>query len=174
VDGPGALLVIDMQGRLVPHLDGGERVTERVRVLLRAAASLDIPTIATEQNPRGLGPTVDGLLAAHQPVIEKDTFDATLTDSFLTALPAAPATLWIAGAEAHVCVLLTALGLAQRGYRVEWLTDAVGSRRAEDRAAALMRAQQEGMRITTVDTTVFGWLGNFRHPRFRDVLALVK
>ncbi len=64
--------------------------------------------------------------------------------------------MWITGVEAHVCVLLTAIGLLQRSYRVEWVADAVGSRRADDRAAALLRAQQEGAHITTVETAVFG------------------
>ena len=89
-------------------------------------------------------------------------------------MPPAPATLWVAGAEAHVCVLLTVLGLLRLGYRVEYVADAVASRRADDRAVALERAQQEGARLTTVETTIFGWLGSFRHPRFRDVLALIK
>jgi nicotinamidase-related amidase len=168
------LVVIDMQARLVPHIDGGERLGARVETLMRAADLLDVPVIVTEQNPRGLGASLPGLIGERHRLIEKDSFDATRAPAFLDALPAAPATLWIAGAEAHVCVLLTALGLLQRGYRVEWVTDAVGSRRAEDRAVAAMRAQQEGARVTTVETAIFGWLGDFRHPRFREVLALIR
>jgi hypothetical protein len=57
---------------------------------------------------------------------------------------------------------------------VEWLADAVGSRRAGDRAVAAIRAQQEGARLTTVETAAFGWLRSCRHPRFKDVLALIK
>jgi nicotinamidase-related amidase len=82
--------------------------------------------------------------------------------------------LWVAGAEAHVCVLLTVLGLLRLGYRVEYVADAVASRRPADRAVALERAQQEGARLTTVETTIFGWLGTYRHPRFREALALIK
>jgi nicotinamidase-related amidase len=141
------LVVIDMQAKLMPHIDGGERLGARVGTLMRAAELLDVPVIVTEQNPRGLGATLPELVSGR---------------------------LWIAGAEAHVCVLLTALGLLQRGYRVEWVADAVGSRHAEDRAVAAIRAQQDGARLTTVETTLFGWLGDFRHPRFRDVLALIK
>jgi hypothetical protein len=66
------------------------------------------------------------------------------------------------------------LGLLRLGYRVEYVADAVASRRAADRAVAIERAQQDGARLTTVETTIFGWLGSFRHPRFRDVLALLK
>jgi nicotinamidase-related amidase len=170
------LVVIDMQGRLLPHLDGGERLTGRVATLLRAANLLDVPVVATEQNPAGLGATADTLLPDMRSatVIEKDTFDATLAPAFVAALPPVTQTLWVAGAEAHVCVLLTVLGLLRLGYRVEYVADAVASRRAADRAVALERAQQEGARLTTVETTIFGWLGTYRHPRFREALALIK
>ncbi|SAL01909.1 isochorismatase family protein [Caballeronia ptereochthonis] len=170
------LVVIDMQARLLPHLDGGERLTERVATLLRAANLLDVPAVVTEQNPVGLGGTVNALLPVMRTanVIGKHTFDATLEPAFVAALPPAPATLWIVGAEAHVCVLLTVLGLLQLGYRVECVADAVASRRAADRAVALERARQEGAKLTTVETAIFGWLGSCRHPRFREALALVK
>ncbi|BBU29188.1 isochorismatase [Burkholderia sp. THE68] len=170
------LVIVDMQARLLPHLDGGERLAARVGTLLRAANLLDVPVVVTEQNPQGLGGTVEALLddLRSAKVIEKHTFDATLAPAFVDALPPAPATLWVAGAEAHVCVLLTVLGLLRLGYRVEYVADAVASRRADDRAVALERAQQDGARLTTVETAIFGWLGSFRHPRFRDVLALVK
>jgi nicotinamidase-related amidase len=170
------LVIIDMQERLVPHLDGGEALTGRVATLLRAANLLDMPVLATEQNPRGLGGMVERLRADVRAanIIGKDTFDATLAPAFAAALPPAAEPLWIVGAEAHVCVLMTTLGLLQRGYRVEYVADAVASRRPADRAIALERAQQEGARLTTVETAIFGWLGTCRHPRFRDALALVR
>jgi nicotinamidase-related amidase len=170
------LVIVDMQARLLPHLDGAGRVTARVGTLLRAANLLDVPVVVTEQTPHGLGATVDAMRGDAQlaKIIEKHTFDATLVPAFVDALPPAPATLWVAGAEAHVCVLLTVLGLLRLGYRVEYVADAVASRRAEDRAVALERARQDGARLTTVETAIFGWLGSFRHPRFRDALALIK
>ncbi|SAK89743.1 isochorismatase hydrolase [Caballeronia catudaia] len=170
------LVVIDMQARLLAHLDGGERLGERVGTLLRAANLLDVPVVVTEQNSRGLGGTAGSLLEPVRGanIIEKHTFDATLEPAFVDALPPAPATLWVAGAEAHVCVLLTVLGLLRLGYRVELVADAVASRRAADRAVALERARQDCARLTTVETAIFGWLGSYRHPRFRDALALVK
>ncbi|SAK97119.1 isochorismatase hydrolase [Caballeronia fortuita] len=170
------LVIVDMQARLLPHLNDAAGVTERAGTLLRAATLLDVPVVCTEQNPQRLGATVDALRddLRTAKVIEKHTFDATFAPAFADALPPAPATLWVAGAEAHVCVLLTMLGLLRLGYRVECVADAVASRRAEDRAVALERAKQDGARLTTVETAVFGWLGSFTHPRFRDVLALIK
>ncbi|SAK52691.1 isochorismatase hydrolase [Caballeronia arationis] len=124
------LLVIDMQQRLLPHIDGGETLLRHCKTLVRAAGLLGVPVLATEQNPRGLGATVDGLLVSDQRVIEKHTFDATLDDAFVAALaPPDDGVLVVAGAEAHVCVLLTTLGLLRLGYRVELVADAVGSSR---------------------------------------------
>jgi nicotinamidase-related amidase len=169
------LIFVDVQGRLMPHIDGHEHLLQRVTTLVRAADLLDVPVLVTEQNPRGLGATVDGLLSPRHRVIEKQTFDATLNEAFMDALPSRErVALWVAGAETHVCVLLTVLGLLGRGYRVELVADAAGSRRPADKAIALERAKQEGTRLTTVETTVFGWLKTCEHPRFREALGLIK
>jgi nicotinamidase-related amidase len=168
------LVVIDMQAKLMPHIDNGAAVLKRCVALVKAADLLDIPVLVTEQNPRGLGPSVDGLIGERHRVIEKDTFDATLCPDFVAALPSKETVLFVAGCEAHVCVLLTVTGLLRLGYTVELIADAVGSRAPENKAIALARAQREGALPTTTESTIFGWLGSCRHPRFRDALALVK
>lgn len=168
------LVVIDMQAKLMPHIDNGAAVLKRCVALVKATDLLDIPVLVTEQNPRGLGPSVDGLIGERHRVIEKDTFDATLCPDFVAALPSKETVLFVAGCEAHVCVLLTVTGLLRLGYTVELIADAVGSRAPENKAIALARAQREGALPTTTESTIFGWLGSCRHPRFRDALALVK
>ncbi|MDN7177786.1 isochorismatase family protein [Caballeronia sp. SEWSISQ10-4 2] len=168
------LVVIDMQAKLMPHIDNGAAVLKRCVALVKAADLLDIPVLVTEQNPRGLGPSVDGLIGERHRVIEKESFDATLCPDFVAALPSKETVLFVAGCEAHVCVLLTVTGLRRLGYTVELIADAVGSRAPENKAIALARAQHEGALPTTTESTIFGWLGSCRHPRFRDALALVK
>ncbi|WP_235442795.1 isochorismatase family protein [Caballeronia mineralivorans] len=168
------LVIIDMQAKLMLHIDNGPAVLKRCAALVKAADLLDIPVLVTEQNPRGLGPSVDGLIGERHRVIEKDTFDATLCPDFVAALPSKETVLFVAGCEAHVCVLLTVTGLLRLGYTVELIADAVGSRAPENKAIALARAQREGALPTTTESTIFGWLGSCRHPRFRDALALVK
>lgn len=158
----------------MPHIDNGAAVLKRCVALVKATDLLDIPVLVTEQNPRGLGPSVDGLIGERHRVIEKDTFDATLCPDFVAALPSKETVLFVAGCEAHVCVLLTVTGLLRLGYTVELIADAVGSRAPENKAIALARAQREGALPTTTESTIFGWLGSCRHPRFRDALALVK
>lgn len=158
----------------MPHIDNGAAVLKRCVALVRTAGLLGIRVLVTEQNPRGLGPSVDGLIGERHRVIEKDSFDATLCPDFVAALPSKETVLFVAGCEAHVCVLLTVTSLLRLGYTVELIADAVGSRAPENKAIALARAQREGALPTTTESTIFGWLGSCRHPRFRDALALVK
>ena len=158
----------------MPHIDNGAAVLKRCLALVKSADLLDIRVLVTEQNPRGLGASVDGLIGERHRVIEKESFDATLCPDFVAALPSKETVLFVAGCEAHVCVLLTVTGLLKLGHTVELIADAVGSRSPENKAIALARAQREGALPTTTETAIFGWLGSCRHPRFRDALALIK
>jgi nicotinamidase-related amidase len=168
------LVMIDMQAKLMPHIDNGAAVLTRCLALVKAADLLDITVVVTEQNPRGLGASADGLIGERHRVIEKESFDATLCPDFVAALPSKDTVLFVAGCEAHVCVLLTVTGLLKLGYTVELIADAVGSRTPDNKAIALARAQREGALPTTTETAIFGWLGSCRHPLFRDALALIK
>jgi nicotinamidase-related amidase len=168
------LVIIDMQAKLMPHIDNGAAVLRHCLALVKAADLLDIPVVVTEQNPRGLGASIDGLIGERHRVIEKESFDATLRPDFVAALPSKDTVLFVAGCEAHVCVLLTVTGLLKLGYTVELIADAVGSRTPDNKAIALARAQREGALPTTTETAIFGWLGSCRHPLFRDALALIK
>jgi len=168
------LVIIDMQAKLMPHIDNGAAVLRHCLALVKAADLLDIPVVVTEQNPRGLGASVGSLIGERHRVIEKESFDATLCPDFVAALPSKDTVLFVAGCEAHVCVLLTVTGLLKLGYTVELIADAVGSRTPDNKAIALARAQREGALPTTTETAIFGWLGSCRHPLFRDALALIK
>jgi nicotinamidase-related amidase len=166
-----------MQAKLMPHINNGAAVLARCLALVKAANLLDIPVLVTEQNPRGLGASVNGLnpeRGERHRLIEKHTFDATLCPDFVAALPSKDTALFVAGCEAHVCVLLTVTGLLKLGYAVELIADATGSRVPENKAIALARAQREGAFPTTTETAIFSWLGSCRHPRFRDALALIR
>ena len=129
------LIVVDLQARLVPALGEAERVARNAAILLQAAGRLGIPVTVTEQYPKGLGPTVDPIadaLPTGTVIVPKLSFAATSDDAF----GARVATLRgegrdqavICGAEAHVCVLQTALGLKAQGFEVFVLGDAVSSR----------------------------------------------
>ena len=168
-----ALLVVDFQARLMPAIDGGAAAVANARRLLAAAAMLGVPVRFTEQNAGGLGATVPELDAgAHGPVLHKMTFDACQAAG-AGGLADRP-DLVVAGCEAHVCVLQTVLGLLDAGRRVFVVQDAIGARRPESKAAALRRMEQNGAEIVTTEMVVFEWLGTAEHPRFREVVALIK
>ena len=106
-----ALLLIDLQQRLVPAIHDNETIVARAVRLAEAARLLDIPVYATEQYPAGLGPTVAPLAAYPQAVLSKTTFSAADAPGFSALLPPGDGEIVVAGCEAHVCVLQTVLGL---------------------------------------------------------------
>lgn len=169
--GDSALLLVDFQARLMPAIaKGAASLAEAVR-MAKAAALLGVPVLLTEQTPAKLGPTVEALADAGA-VLAKATFDAGRDPGFAAALPKRPVLL-VAGWETHVCVLQTVLGLLPT-HRVAVVADAVGSRTEGNRTAGLARMQAAGAEIVTAEMAIFEWLGGAAHPRFREVLGLVK
>lgn len=168
------LLVIDFQSRLMPAIDAGDAAVANAKRLLAAAALVDVPVLFTEQNAKGLGPTVPELAPADgDMVFHKMTFDAVRMPGFLDRLPR-HADIVVAGCEAHVCVLQTVLGLLDAGRRVFLVRDALGSRRAESKETAIRRAERHGAEIVTTEMVVFEWMATAAHPKFREAVALVK
>jgi nicotinamidase-related amidase len=168
------LLLIDLQERLMPVIHDHETVIARAVRLAEAAQLLEVPVRASEQNPAGLGPTVAPLAAYPQAALSKTTFSAASDPGFPALLPTGATQIVVAGVEAHVCVLQTALGLLGAGHRVFVVADAVGSRDPADKAAALDRAGRHGAEIVTSEMVLFEWLRDARHPRFREVQKLLR
>ena len=171
------LLVVDVQERLAPAIDGGDRVIERASILLRAAARMGIPIVATEQYPKGLGPTVPPLagLLGEAPVLAKTAFSAAAEPAIAAAVArTGRRRILVCGMEAHVCVLQSALGFLAIGYDVVAVADAVGSRRPESRQLGLERMRGAGVVIVDVEMTLFEWLGRAGTDLFRDISRLIK
>ena len=168
------LLIIDFQSRLMPSIEGAAAAIANARRLLEAAEMLEVPVLFTEENAQGLGATLPELAAhAQGRVVHKMSFDACRTSGFIDRLGDRPAVV-VAGCETHVCVLQTVLGLIDAGRRVYLVRDAVGSRHADSRETAIRRMERHGAEIVTTEMVVFEWLGTAEHPRFREVLALIK
>lgn len=171
-----ALVLVDYQARLMPAIHDGVEVSANARLLAQAAHVLGIPVLGTEQNPSGLGPNVESIKAECASTLAKTHFDAC-ADGLLAALEEAKSgcnQVVVAGCEAHVCMMQTALGLLRARKRVWVVANACGSRRVSDHAAAMNRLAQAGATIVTHEMVLFEWLDDCRHPRFRDVLALIK
>lgn len=167
-------LIVDMQERLMPAIAGQAEQVATANRLARAARLLDIPVLATAHQAAKLGGTVAPLAASVRRTFPKTHFSAAREPGFVAWLPAARRTVLVAGAEAHVCVLQTVLGLLDAGLRVVMVEDAVGSRHPADKAAALRRAAAAGADIVTAEMALFEWLGHCEHPQFPAVLALIK
>jgi nicotinamidase-related amidase len=169
-----ALLVIDVQEKLLPAIRGVPRLLLNLSFLIDAAQVIGVPVLATEQYPKGLGPTHHAIaekLVANRPA--KVVFSCGGVPEVIAGLAGTPSVL-LAGIEAHVCVLQTALDLLSRGFRVFVAADAVASRDDGDRDVALRRLEQAGAVLTTAETAAFEWLDTAAAPAFKAVSALVQ
>jgi nicotinamidase-related amidase len=170
-----ALLVVDVQEKLMAKIPGAEAITRDIAFLLDVAQMLEVEIAATEQYPKGLGPTVAPLARRVPQRPEKLGFSCCavpgLADSFRAK---GRSQIVLVGIEAHVCVLNTALDLLATGFQVYLAVDAVASRYAIDREVALRRLEKAGAILTTVETCAFEWLGGAHHPQFKAVSALVQ
>lgn len=170
------LVLVDYQSRLMPAIHEGRHAADIAQLLGQVARLLGIPVLGTEQNPDKLGPNLEQVKAGCDRTLAKTHFDACkdgLPGALEDARPGC-GQIVIAGCEAHVCMLQTALGLLDSGKRVWVVANASGSRRAGDHAAAMSRLAQAGATIVTHEMVIFEWLGDCRHARFREVLELVK
>jgi nicotinamidase-related amidase len=169
-----ALLVIDVQEKLLAAIPETPRLLVNLSFLLDVARVLNIPVLATEQYPKGLGPTLPAIaerLPPGRPA--KVVFSCGGVPEVIAGLAGRPTAL-LAGIEAHVCVLQTALDLLDRGVRVFVAADTIASRDAIDREFALRRLEQAGAMLTTAETAAFEWLGTAAAPGFKAVSALVQ
>ncbi len=195
------LLLIDYQARLMPAIHEGPAVLANASRLAQMARLLRVPVFATEENPASLGATVPALQAlisqAGGKTFAKMSFSA-VADGLAELLrpparapqgnarslpkhlqkPAQPAdarnTIVLAGCEAHVCLLQTALDLLDDEFEVWVVTDACGSRSERNRDAAFDRLAGAGAELVTTEMVAFEWLRSAEHPAFAELLQIVK
>ncbi|MDP2419608.1 MAG: isochorismatase family protein [Hydrogenophaga sp.] len=191
------LVLVDYQPRLMPAIFEGPQVLANALRLARIAQLLEVPVWGTEQNPQKLGLNPPELRNLCNKTLEKMHFGA-VSDGLVDWLrppsrpaggnarslpkhlqkPAAPtperATIVLAGCEAHVCLLQTALELIEQELDVWVVTDACSSRTERNRDAAFDRLAGAGAELITTEMVAFEWLRTADHPLFRDVHALIK
>jgi nicotinamidase-related amidase len=195
------LVLVDYQIRLMPAMFDGPAVVANAVRLARLAALLGVPAFATEQNPSGLGATVpeisDAMAQAGARVLAKMQFSA-MEEGLGEWLkpPAKPVqgnarslpkhlqkpangenergTIVLAGCEAHVCLLQTALDLLEDEFEVWVVTDACSSRTERNRDAAFDRLAGAGAELVTTEMVAFEWIRSAEHPAFAEMQALIK
>ena len=175
-----ALVVIDVQERLAAAMlpVALEAVVRNTRILILAAARLGVPVLATEQYRKGLGPTVAELtevLPAGALLSEKTCFSCAGAEPFSIASGASGRSqVILAGMEAHVCVLQSALELRAAGREVFVVEDACCSRKQENHTNAMFRLRAAGVAVTNTESVLFEWLRDARHEHFKAISAFLR
>ncbi len=193
------LVLMDYQVRLMPAMLDAPAVVANAARLAQLAGLMQVPVVATEQNPSRLGPTVEGLQAALQQArartLSKMQFSAVEEGlgEWLRPEPQAPQgnarslpkhlqkpaaaqrqTIVLAGCEAHICMLQTALDLLEDAFEVWVVTDACTSRTERNRDAAFDRLASAGVELVTTEMVAYEWLRSAEHPAFKAMLKLIK
>lgn len=172
-----ALVVIDMQERLVPAMMAPARTIKNACLLLHAAQKTNVPALLTEQYPKGLGRTIPEIrkAAGAAKILPKMHFSCMENADFAAAFKALDRRQAIlTGMEAHICVMQTAASLVEGGYEVFVVSDATASRTLESETACLARLSAAGVSIVTTEMVIFEWLGQAGTDAFKEMLPLIK
>ena len=195
------LVLVDYQIQLMPAMFESPHVVANAVRLARLAELMHVPVFVTEQNPSKLGATVPeisevlrAMSVQHLAKMQFSAVEEGLGD-MLRPPPKPPqgnarslpkhlqkstsdaeqrATILLAGCEAHVCLLQTALDLLEDEFEVWVVTDACSSRTERNRDAAFDRLAGAGVELVTTEMVAFEWLRSAEHPAFREVQALIK
>ena len=174
------LIVIDVQEKLMPVIDGHDDVARNIDRLVRGCKVLDVAAMLTEQYVKGLGPTIPSIKKAfeetseYQP-IEKNCFSGWGCAEFVTELRLLQKKQAIvAGIETHVCVYQTVVDLLANGYEVTIVGDAVGSRSASNKDVALQRMVAEGAKLSSTEMALFEMLVTSGTDEFRAISTLIR
>jgi nicotinamidase-related amidase len=174
-----ALVVVDIQQKLLPPIFNKEALVKNSQLLIRLAKILDLPAMVTTQYSKGLGGTVPEIasLLADVTAIDKLEFSCFGSDQFrshLKALPGNRNTVLLCGMEAHICVMQTALGALNEGYLVHVASDAVGSRAESNWNIGLDRMKSAGAVISSTEMMMYELLRCSGTPAFKELLPYLK
>lgn len=173
-----ALIVIDIQEKLLPPIFEKERLLKNAQLLIRLALILEIPVISTMQYARGLGQTVPEIQSLlEKPSIDKQAFSCFGSDAFCSAVKSIPGqrnTVLLCGMESHICVTQTALGGLQEGYIVHVASDAVSSRTEWNWKIGLDRMRSAGGVISSTEMMIYELLRGSGTEAFKEMLKHLK
>jgi nicotinamidase-related amidase len=170
-----ALLVVDVQTKLLALIPDRERLTWNIRRLIDGAKLLGLPVLASEQYPQGLGPTEPVLAERIGSMPSKLAFSCAGCPEVVAAIATSgrPKVL-VVGIEAHVCIQQTVLDLLSAGMRVYVAVDAVAARFEIDYRTALRRMESSGATLTTTEAALFEWCERAGSPEFKQISELVR
>ena len=172
--GDTALVVVDVQEKLIPLIGGASRIVWNIERLLEGAEILGLPAVGTEQYPEGLGATIESVASRLADKHEKLAFSAAECAPFASLRAQGVFRVLLVGIETHVCVQQTALDLMASGFRVYVAVDATGARSDVDRDVALRRMETTGVTLTTTEAALFEWCKVAGTPEFKRISQLVR
>jgi nicotinamidase-related amidase len=172
------LVIVDMQLKLAGAMptEAMQAAAKNCAILAQATTLLALPSILTEQYPQGLGETLPEIKQhlANNKAIAKTAFSACGEPKFNQQLQRENSQIILAGMEAHICVLQTALDLIKANKQVLAVEDAIISRSPAHKANAVARMRAAGCVITNTESVVFEWLGDANHAAFKTISKLIK
>jgi nicotinamidase-related amidase len=174
-----ALLVVDIQEKLLPPIFQKEQLLKNSQLLIRLAGILKLPALVTTQYAKGLGDTVPEIasLLPETHAIDKQMFSCFGSDAFCSVLKRLPGnrnTVLICGMESHICVTQTALGALREGYIVHVASDAVSSRTEWNWKIGLERMRAAGAVISSTEMIIYELLRSSGAPAFKELLPYLK
>jgi nicotinamidase-related amidase len=175
--GKSSLVVVDVQGKLATLMHNRQLLFKNIRILIEAAKILDIPVLWTQQCPAALGPTVPEiaeLLDGIEP-IDKSSFSCCGDGKFTSKLDSLNRRqVLLCGIETHVCIWQTAADLRDKGFTANVIADAVSSRTLENKQTALTHMLANGINIYSTEMALFELLKTADHPKFKQIVKLMK
>ena len=170
--------IIDMQEAFRAPISDFTETAARIALVAHAMQLLNVPIIATEQYPKGLGHTAGEIKAVLPPsleIIEKTAFSSCGARPFEAALESAGARhVLVCGIEAHICVNQTAHDLLARGFQVHLLTDCITARSTFNKQVALAKMQQSGAIPSSTEMALFELMRDAQHEQFKAIQRLIK
>ena len=170
-------LIIDFQERLMPAMKNCEQLAKRTEILIKGLKALDIPMIITQQYTKGLGMSEDFVFAAAETeeYIDKTEFSAMANEQVAKVVKQnGRKNVIVCGIEANICVLQTCLDLKEQGFTPYLVLDCTSTRKQSDLEMTILRAQQEGILVTSSESVLFELLQKAGGDAFKTISKLIK
>ena len=173
-----ALVIIDMQEAFRTKISAFAEIAERTAMMVAGARLLNLPTVVTEQYPKGLGHTaaeIKAALPSGLEIIEKTTFSSCGSQQFQTQLDdAGVKQVLVCGIEAHICVNQTVHDLLAAGFQVHLLADCILSREPYNKKIALRKMLTSGAILSSIEMALFELMRDAKHEQFKAIQQLIK
>lgn len=169
-------IVVDLQERIVPVLHASEVMLQSCGILLKGLNKLNVPLMATEQYPRGVGKTIPQIaeLLGNAPVFEKTRFSAYTNEIEKKLANRQVKNVILIGAETHICMLQTVFDLLNAGIGVHVPFECTSSRKLQNKENALRQMRDAGAVIDNVESVLFQLLQDAKHEAFKEISALIR